>query len=121
MRPPQARSRRAAAASGVRRSARRWQRACTAPTSPCARRTAPAGSRAWGWWASRWGSEAQDLYLFLHGADHKAGLRSLASVSGRSAVPPRRFFGVWWSRWNKYTTQELRDMAAAYEANALPL
>ena len=74
-----------------------------------------------GWWASRWGSEAQDLYLFLHGADHKAGLRSLASVSGRSAVPPRRFFGVWWSRWNKYTTQELRDMAAAYEANALPL
>ena len=83
--------------------------------------TVVESAEAGGWWASRWGSEAQDLYLFLHGADHKAGLRSLASVSGRSAVPPRRFFGVWWSRWNKYTTQELRDMAAAYEANALPL
>ena len=80
-----------------------------------------------GWWASRQPAgreesvKQQDLYLFLHGTDHQAGLRSLASVSGRSAVPPRRWFGVWWSRWNKYTTQELRDMVDTYEANALPL
>lgn len=63
--------------------------------------------QAGGWWTSRWKNSegedpaGEDLYLFLHGTDHQAGLRSLASVSGRSAVPPRRFFGVWWSRWNK--------------------
>jgi alpha-glucosidase (family GH31 glycosyl hydrolase) len=56
-----------------------------------------------GWWHSRQDGEKakQDVYLFLHGTDHKAGLRSLAAVAGRPAVPPRRFFGVWWSRWNK--------------------
>ena len=81
-----------------------------------------------GWWASRYNPDSgdgsaqqQDLYLFLHGTDHQAGLRALAAVSGRSEVPPRRFFGVWWSRWDKYTTQELRDMAESYEANGLPL
>ena len=74
-----------------------------------------------GWWASRQGGDGKDLYLFLHGTDHRAGLRALASVSGHAAVPPRRFFGVWWSRWNKYTTRELHDMAAAYESNGLPL
>eukprot|EP01046_Picozoa_sp_COSAG06_P015363 COSAG06_NODE_980_length_11224_cov_324.998382_8_plen_302_part_00 len=63
-----------------------------------------------GWWASRQGSRGKDLYLFLHGTDHRAGLKTLASVSGHAAVPPRRFFGVWWSRWNKYNTQELHDM-----------
>ena len=62
-----------------------------------------------GWWASRQGGAGKDLYLFLHGVDHRAGLRTLASVGGHAAIPPRRFFGVWWSRWNKYTTQELHD------------
>eukprot|EP01045_Picozoa_sp_COSAG04_P003224 COSAG04_NODE_130_length_24323_cov_50.932835_9_plen_200_part_00 len=50
-RPPQAPSRRAPAAAGVRRRVRRWQRACTAPTSPCAGRPAAAPSRSWVWWA----------------------------------------------------------------------
>jgi hypothetical protein len=66
-----------------------------------------------GWWASRQGGTGKDLYLFLHGIDHRAGLRTLASVSGHAAIPPRRFFGVWWSRWNKYTTQELHDSECA--------
>eukprot|EP01050_Picozoa_sp_SAG11_P023065 SAG11_NODE_4529_length_1863_cov_2.274376_2_plen_301_part_00 len=62
-----------------------------------------------GWWVSRQGGNDKDLYLFLHGTDHRAGLKALASVSGHAAVPPRRFFGVWWSRWNKYNTLELHD------------
>ena len=44
-----------------------------------------------GWWASRQGGAGKDLYLFLHGTDHRAGLKTLASVSGHAAVPPRRF------------------------------
>lgn len=64
-----------------------------------------------GWWVSRQGSASNDLYLFLHGTDHRAGLKALASIAGHAAVPPRRFFGVWWSRWNKYNTQELHDSA----------
>ena len=84
--------------------------------------TGSAGNAS-GWWARsvHAGGQGHDLYLFLHGSDHKAGLRNLAAVSGRQPVPPRRFFGVWWSRWDKYTTQELRDMASTYEANLLPL
>jgi hypothetical protein len=87
------------------------------------------------WWESRqparqadlhsdaqaMGAGNQDIYIFLHGTDHRAGLRNLAAVTGRAAVPPRRFFGVWWSRWNKYSTQELKEMATTYEDNDLPL
>lgn len=97
--------------------------------------TVRESSAAGNWWASRWpirqaklDSNAQaevsgnkDVYLFLHGTNHRAGLRNLATVAGRAAVPPRRFFGVWWSRWNKYSTQELKEMAAMYENNDLPL
>lgn len=94
--------------------------------------TVRESSEVGGWWDSRQPKETnnnteallcqpQDIYIFLHGTDHRTGLRNLAAVIGRAAVPPRRFFGVWWSRWNKYTTQELHEMATTYEDNDLPL
>lgn len=36
----------------------------------------------------------QDLYIFMYDKDYHAALKSLASVSGKMALPPRRFFGV---------------------------
>ena len=76
------------------------------------------------WWApsAHFATGGEDLYLFAPGKDqHMPALRALAAVSGKTAVPPRRFFGVWWSRWNKYTELELRELAEDYESNSIPL
>jgi hypothetical protein len=76
------------------------------------------------WWApsAHFNNGGEDLYLFAPGKDqHMPALRALASVSGKTPVPPRRFFGVWWSRWNKYTELELRELAEDYESNGIPL
>ena len=72
------------------------------------------------WWApSAHLDGGEDLYLFAPGKNqHMDAIRTLVSVSGKTPVPPRRFFGVWWSRWNKYSELELRDIAAEYEVNA---
>ena len=64
-----------------------------------------------GWWARSahatcgggdGDGACQDLYVSVYGAGFRGALRALASVAGVAPVPPRRFFGVWWSRWEKY-------------------
>ena len=64
----------------------------------------------------------KNLLLIFYGNSHgKKIVVNGVYLNHMPTVPPRRFFGVWWSRWDKYTTQELRDMASTYEANLLPL
>eukprot|EP00040_Diaphanoeca_grandis_P044121 m.11356 g.11356 ORF g.11356 m.11356 type:complete len:942 (-) comp8775_c0_seq1:102-2927(-) len=67
------------------------------------------------------GEVGQDIYIFMYDSDYRGALTSLASVSGKMAIPPRRFFGVWWSRWEKYTQNGLEQVITRYEQNELPL
>ena len=51
----------------------------------------------------------EDLYIFASGKGaHRRALQALTSLAGKAVVPPRRFFGVHWSRWNKYSEVELK-------------
>ena len=84
-----------------------------------------------GWWArsahatcggGSGGAACADLYVSVRGPTaFRAALQDLAAVSGVAPVPPRRFFGVWWSRWQKYAQRGLAQLAATYEANGIPL
>lgn len=62
-----------------------------------------------------------DLTVFLYGRDYRGALADLSRVSGALALPPRRFFGVWWSRWQKYSTGDFQRLTQDYEDAALPL
>lgn len=61
-----------------------------------------------------------DLTVFLYGRDYRGALSALASLSGSALLPPRRWFGVWWSRWQKYSAGDFQHIAAQYEARAAP-
>ncbi len=63
----------------------------------------------------------QDLYFFVYGNDYKAALSAFAKVSGSSPVPPRRYFGVWWSRWQRYNFADFQALVQTYESNGIPL
>ena len=72
------------------------------------------------WWTTM-NPNQEDLYLFAHGLDFKGALFDFVQVSGKTAMPPRAAFGVWWTRWFNYNAVDLRDIVSEYRNHQLPL
>lgn len=62
-----------------------------------------------------------DWYLFAYGDDLKGALRMVAEVSGQAAMPRKRAFGSWYSRWYPYSEEEILRIAEEYSENGFPL
>lgn len=62
-----------------------------------------------------------DWYLFGYGTDYRAGLKSLAAIAGRVAMPRRHVLGSWYCRWHRYTSDEFRRIVAEYREHDFPL
>ena len=75
----------------------------------------------WPWVQNRPGSTVQDLYFFGYGSNYKAALYDFTLVAGKISMPPKFAFGIWYSRYWNYTEQELKDIAADYKRNNIPL
>ncbi|HYF26891.1 MAG TPA: TIM-barrel domain-containing protein [Baekduia sp.] len=63
----------------------------------------------------------QDLYLFGYGRDLPAALADLRRITGPAPLPPRKAFGVWFSRWWPYGDADLRALVARFRAERVPL
>jgi len=63
----------------------------------------------------------QDVYFFAYGHDFEAGLRDFYNLTGRPPLVPERALGLWWSRWEKYTSDDLRRIIAEFEEHDVPL
>ncbi len=63
----------------------------------------------------------QDWYLLLYGSFYKQALAEYASIGGRVPLPPRYAFGFWWSRYWRYTDNELRDLVGRFRQLRIPL
>ena len=75
----------------------------------------------WAWVTPRPEKECQDLYFFCYGYDYKIALNDFTKVAGKIALPPKFTFGIWWSRYWRYTDLELRELVAEFERYDLPL
>ena len=75
----------------------------------------------WPWVQARRNNHAQDLYFFGYGYDYKQALNDFVSTSGRISLPPKYAFGVWYSRYWKYTEQDMKDIVNGYAQNDIPL
>lgn len=70
---------------------------------------------------SRGNGLIQDIYFFAYGRDFPTGLRDFYHLTGCPPLIPERALGLWWSRWEKYTSEDLRRIIAEFEEHDVPL
>ncbi len=75
----------------------------------------------WPWVQGRNNTGAQDWYFFGYGNNYKHALYDFVSTSGRISLPPKYAFGIWYSRYWRYSEQDLKDIVNDYEKNDIPL
>ena len=65
--------------------------------------------------------EAFDLYFFGYGTDYKACLKDFCRIAGRIPMPPRFALGNWWSKYNKYSDKDLRELMQDFKDRDIPI
>ncbi|HRG89260.1 MAG TPA: glycoside hydrolase family 31 protein, partial [Chitinophagales bacterium] len=75
----------------------------------------------WPWVQNNPATGNTDWYLFAYGNNYKAALYDFTAVSGKISLPPKFAFGVWYSKYWKYSEQDFKDIVAGYEKNGIPL
>ena len=51
----------------------------------------------------------------------RAALSDFVQLSGKTAMPPRAAFGLWWTRWFNYNAVDIRTIVDEYRDHHLPL
>ncbi|MFA1543481.1 TIM-barrel domain-containing protein [Actinomadura monticuli] len=68
------------------------------------------------------GKPYQDGYLFGYGSDYRQALTDLKDLTGPAPLLPRSHFGVWFSRYHPYSTQDYRQgLLPRFRAEEVPL
>jgi alpha-glucosidase (family GH31 glycosyl hydrolase) len=63
----------------------------------------------------------QDWYLFAYGSSYATALADLRALTGPAPLPPRKAFGVWFSRYWPYSEQDYHNLVAAFRSNRVPI
>lgn len=75
----------------------------------------------WAWVKERANTDVQDWYFMGYGHDYKLALYDFTLIAGKVPLPPRYAFGYWWSRYWKYSDNELRDLIGHFHTFDIPL
>lgn len=73
------------------------------------------------WVEARPEGERQDWYFLSYGHDYKSALHDYTLFAGRIPLPPRFTFGYWWSRYWRYSADELRFLVRSMKEWDNPL
>lgn len=73
------------------------------------------------WVKERPVGERQDWYFLSYGHDYKAALYDYTLFAGRIPLPPRFTFGYWWSRYWRYSAEDLRFLVKSMKEWDNPL
>jgi alpha-glucosidase (family GH31 glycosyl hydrolase) len=65
--------------------------------------------------------DATDWYICCYGHNYTQALGDFVKVAGRIPMPPQFAFGYWYSRYWKYTAQDLKDIVDDATAYNVPL
>ena len=75
----------------------------------------------WAWVQERPTYEVQDWYFMGYGNNYKSALYNYTLIAGKVPLPPRYAFGYWWSRYWRYSDNELRKLVTDFEKFNMPL
>ncbi|UCD41207.1 MAG: DUF5110 domain-containing protein, partial [Chloroflexota bacterium] len=73
------------------------------------------------WLEQRAHPENMDIYFFGYGQDYAACLSEFSLVAGQTPLVPRYILGNWWSRYWKYSDQELLTLMGEFKERGIPL
>lgn len=62
-----------------------------------------------------------DLYFLGYGRDYKAAITDYYKIAGKVPLLPKWALGVWWSRWEKYSQDDLLNIVDEFKQNDVPL
>ena len=69
------------------------------------------------WLAERADTAALDLYFMGYGHNYKQALKDFTLIAGKIPLPPDYVFGYWYSKYENYTADDFRNIAAALKEN----
>lgn len=73
------------------------------------------------WFERRLENNMLDLYFMGYGHDYKKAMNDFSKVSGKAPIPPMYVFGYWYSKFQKYTEQDFKDLVTEIEEHDIPL
>jgi len=63
----------------------------------------------------------RDLYLLVCGHDYKAALQDFQRIAGTPSLFPKAFLGNWWSRYWKYTQDDIKEIVDRFQIEQIAL
>lgn len=72
------------------------------------------------WVSQRKDPDAMDWYFMGYGHNYKKALGDYAKIAGRIPMPPMYAFGYWYSKYERYTSEDFQNLVNEMQANGLP-
>lgn len=73
------------------------------------------------WVAQRKDPDAMDIYFMGYGHDYKRALGDFTRIAGKMPLPPLYVFGYWYSKYQRYTEQDMRDIVNEIRSRDIPM
>ena len=73
------------------------------------------------WVAQRKDTAALDMYFMGYGHDYKKALGDFSKIAGKIPLPPLYVFGYWYSKFQRYTEQDMRDIVNEIRSRDIPM
>ncbi|GHU67599.1 alpha-xylosidase [Bacteroidia bacterium] len=79
------------------------------------------GSAGVDWVAQRADKNSLDWYFLGYGHDYKKALYDFTQIAGKIPLPPMYVFGYWYSKYQRYTEQDIKDIVNEINAHDIPV
>lgn len=73
------------------------------------------------WVAQRKSGNTIDWYFMAYGNDYKKALFDYTKIGGKIPMPPLYSFGYWYSKYDRYTEQDFKDIVNEIHKNDIPI
>ncbi|MDR1682845.1 MAG: DUF5110 domain-containing protein, partial [Candidatus Symbiothrix sp.] len=79
------------------------------------------GSEGVDWVAQRTDPNSLDMYFLGYGHDYKKALYDFTRIAGKTPIPPLYAFGYWYSKYQRYSEQEIHNIVNDIQSHNIPL
>lgn len=73
------------------------------------------------WVAQRKDTNSIDLYFLGYGHDYKRALGDFTKIAGKMPLPPLYVFGYWYSKYQRYSEQDFKDIVNEIQTREIPM